>query len=213
MTFKSALHFQWIFSIVQKKRYISFPLESPKNCAPHWTSKMHEKHLKNNDYGFLDKIWPNWNDFKPLTLTKWHLTQRNILLSKLWHGSFVMAHIFFFFCTQALLFCAPFWCLWIEVTIHCCSFVSNVFCACEFLSVIFLLRWADAIFVVKHFKWFFFFIFWPLLNDLHKYPFSHTNTLTRTHMCDHCFWYVFYGKYHSYAESLIFHCVCSLVLS
>lgn len=139
-----------------EKRYISFPLENPKNCAPHWTSKMHEKHLKNNDYGFLDEIWPNWNDFKPLTLTKWHLTQRNILLSKLWHGSFVMAHIFFFFCTQALLFCAPFWCLWIEVTIHCCSFVSNVFCACEFLSVIFLLRWADAIFVVKHFKWFFF---------------------------------------------------------
>lgn len=60
--------------------------------------------------------------------------------------------------------------------IHCCcshthsnSHSSHKWL--EFSSFIFLLRWADAIFVVKHFKWFF---FWPWLNDLHTLycPFS-----------------------------------------
>lgn len=99
--------------------------------------------------------------FKPLTLTKWHLTHRNTqthrhtytLTDANYVPSFDMVHLWWhnFFCTQALslflslsLFFFAVLLLWCDAfewvtSIHCCSFTSNVLCACEFLSLIFLL--------------------------------------------------------------------------
>lgn len=149
-------------------------------CAP-LNFKMQEKHLKNNDYVFVDKIWPNWNDFKPLTLAKWHLTlihtntHTHKLLSKLWHGSFVMAHFLHSSSLFFLFFSAPLHDVfeWLPqfIVVHS----LQISCAWIFIVNIFIaLSWCHSMpfFVVKHFKWFF---FWPLLNDLHKYPISHTH--------------------------------------
>lgn len=143
---------------------------------------MQEKHLKNRYYRLffaLDKIWANWNDFKPLTLAKWHLTQRNThthsqFTAKLYFP--ILTWFIFFSALELFRFsflCSHYDAFELVTSIHCWSFTSNVLCWWIFIRNIFIaLSWC-------HFCGQAFQVIFPFdrcccccFHDLHKYPFS-----------------------------------------